>query len=182
MSQGASTVFGGEKESAVAARIIFVNGIQSAGKSTVARKLERRESGFRVLVNDELIRAVPMTERLQRHRELWAQTLDVVQRWSDSTGVIVDAALREDQIREARDRFPEALFVLLRVDEATRARRERTRRDRQLLVQFDPSWHSVPGPDSLYDLVLDAGRTDVSSMANAIRTALRQDSQERTAE
>jgi hypothetical protein len=66
--------------------------------------------------------------------------------------------------------------VLPRVEEATRARRERMRRDRQLLVPFDPSWHSMPGPDSLYDLVLDASRTDVSTMANAIRTALRQDS------
>ena len=156
------------------AEIIFVNGVQSAGKSTVARKLDRREPGFRVLVNDELIRAVPIHQRLERHRELWTQTLETVQRWSDSTGVIVDAALREDQVRDARERFPTALFVLLRVDEATRARRERMRRDRQLPVPFDPSWHAMPGPDSLYDLVLDASRTNVSSMANAIRTALRQ--------
>ncbi len=161
---------------AVGTQIIFVNGVQSAGKSTVARKLERREPGFRVLVNDELIRAVPIRERLQRHRELWTLTLETVQRWSDSTGVIVDAALRDDQVRDARERFPTALFVLLRVDEATRSRREGMRRDRQLLVPFDPSWHSLPGPDSLYDLVLDAGRTDVSTLTNAIRTALRQDS------
>jgi hypothetical protein len=60
----------------VAAQIIFVNGVQSAGKSTVARKLARREPAFRVLANDELIRAVPMRERLQRHRELWTQVED----------------------------------------------------------------------------------------------------------
>lgn len=157
----------------MAARIVFINGVQSAGKSTVARKFARREPSFRVLVNDDLVRAVPLAERLQRQEELWTQSLDTIEAWTASDDVLFDGALREDQVRDARERFPSALLVLLRVDEATRSRRESARRDRRLLVPFDPSWHAVPGPDSLYDLVLDASRQDPSRLANEIRTTLR---------
>lgn len=87
----------------------------------------------------------------------------------DSSNVILDGAWTQRQVVEAKRRFGDAgLYVILRIDEAERTRREAARQDRQLGSEWDPSWHEMPGPDDIYDLVIDAGTSSPSECANLI--------------
>ncbi|MFN2489147.1 MAG: hypothetical protein ABR529_05325 [Actinomycetota bacterium] len=42
--------------------VIVINGIQSSGKSSVARRLAQRAKGFRVLTGDDIVRSVPESQ------------------------------------------------------------------------------------------------------------------------
>jgi chloramphenicol 3-O-phosphotransferase len=135
---------------------IFINGIPSSGKSTVAAKIKRRTTTFRMLTGDEVIRQVPFAQRVALADRLFALTLDTIERRLESTTLVVDGAWTEQQVREARDRFGDmGLYVILRIDEAERRRRESIRKDRRL-AYWDPAWHDKPGSDDPYDIVIDS--------------------------
>lgn len=148
---------------------IFINGIPSAGKSSVAQEIARRTSTFRVLTGDEVIRQVPYEQRVASAHRLFALTLDMVGRWLARSNVIVDGAWTERQVMEAQGRFGNAgLYVILRIDETERRRRESMRKDRRLGYAWDPSWHDMPGPDEVYDLAIDSKLKNVSECARII--------------
>lgn len=146
---------------------IFINGIPSAGKSSAAAEIKRRTSTFRVLTGDEVIRRVPYPQRRAQAKRLFALTLETVEQWMESSNVIVDGAWTQQQVVVAKNRFGGAgLYVILRIDEAERTRREAVRQDRQLGSKWDPSWHEMPGPNDIYDLVIDSGTSSPSECAN----------------
>jgi chloramphenicol 3-O-phosphotransferase len=150
---------------------IFVNGIPGAGKSVVAGEIRRRTSTFRVFTGDEIIRRVSPEQRVAQAEQLFAVTLTTIEEWLKSSNVIVDGAWTQARVEEAQARFGSAgFYVILRIDEAERQRRASTRRDRdpRLVYPWDPAWHDKPGPDSLYDLVIDARVMSPSSSADMI--------------
>jgi chloramphenicol 3-O-phosphotransferase len=96
-------------------------------------------------------------------------TLEVIAEAMTSANVLVDGAWTEQQVTEAKRRFgASGLFTILRIDEAERQRREASRTDRHLTFPWDPAWSDMPGPDSIYDLVLDSGELGVGACADAI--------------
>lgn len=150
---------------------IFLNGIPAAGKSTVARIVRNQTSSFYVLTGDEIVRQVPYEKRIDVAHLIWARLLDTVEDCLQGNNVLVDSALRADQVIQARDRFGEAaVFVILRIDEKTRARRQaqRDRRGNPLGHPWRPEFHSMPGEDDLYDLVLDAGSLTAELCAHEV--------------
>lgn len=160
--------------------MIFINGVQSAGKSTLAKGIAKRASTFRVVSGDELIRKVPADRRESQANALFTQLLDEIDSQRRSSNLIVDAALDEQQVREAQERFAgNAIFILVRVNEADRARRERSRHDRRLAYEFRQEWHEIAGPDELYDLVLDSSALNpaqcVSRVIRKVRSFLGHD-------
>ncbi len=151
---------------------IFLNGIPSAGKSSVAAKIRSRTSTFRVLTGDDVIRQVPFQQRAGQADKLFVMVLTSIERWLGSSNVIVDGAWTERKVSEARERFGHmGLYVVLRIDESERKRREALRKDRQLGHRWKPAWHDMPGPDDIYDVVIDSKATNVSKCATTILTA-----------
>lgn len=119
---------------------IFINGIPSSGKSTVAAKIKRRTSSFRVITGDELIPQVPFEQRVAQVEHLFAMTFDTIERRLKSTNLIVDGAWTERQVVEAQDQFGDkGLYIVLRIDESERRRRESLRKDRRL-AYWDTAW------------------------------------------
>jgi chloramphenicol 3-O-phosphotransferase len=112
---------------------------------------------------------MPYEQRVAHADRLFALTLDMVQGWLERSNVIVDGAWTERQVNEAQERFGDAgLYVILRIDESERRRRESLRTDRRLGYPWDPSWHDMPGPDEVYDLVIDSKLKNVSECARII--------------
>lgn len=161
--------------------VIFINGVQSAGKSTVAKLVERRTSTFHIVSSDELIRQMPVHQRVAQAAELFGRLITTVDGQRKASNVIVDAALTERQICEVQERFTDkTLFVLLRVTESDRVRRERSRRDRRLAHTFRQEWHEIVGSDELYHLVLDSSALSPAQCASeVIRTAQDSSSEEK---
>lgn len=150
---------------------IFLNGIPGAGKSAVAREVKRQRRSFLVVAGDEIVRQVPYEQRVRKADLIWFRLLDEVEIHLQGSNVLVDSALRADQVLEARDRFGgRAMFVILRINEETRARRqaERDRRGNPLGHLWQPEFASMPGGDELYDLVLDAGALTLVQCARQI--------------
>lgn len=86
--------------------------------------------------------------------------------------MISEGAWTQRQIVRARELFgPDPLFVILRIDEREREKRESSRMDRQLGHSWDPSWHDMPGPDNLYDLVVDSKSPGIRGSADLVRQA-----------
>ena len=122
-----------------------------------------------------MIRQVPYEQRLALAHRLFAMTLDMIDGWLKRSNVIVDGAWTERQVLESQGRFGEVgFYVILRIDESERRRREAARTDRRLGYNWDPSWHDMPGPDDMYDLVIDSKLSSVSACANAILEGSRQ--------
>lgn len=158
---------------------IFVNGIPSAGKSSVASEIRRRDSTFRILTGDEVVRQAlggdNSTLQVSRQqlpsavKRVFSLTLNMIEQSIKSNNVVVDGAWTKDQVTEAQSRFgASGLYVILRIDEPERQKRESARTDRRLTSSWDPAWHDMPGPDEIYDLVLDSGVMDVLACVDAI--------------
>ena len=158
---------------------IFVNGIPSSGKTSVATEIKRRIPSFQIIAGDDLVRQalggpenvlqVPREQLPAAVRRVFAVTLDMIEEATRSANVVLDGAWTEQQVTEAKSRLgASALFAILRIDETERQRREAARTDRRLTFPWDPAWRDMPGPDELYDLVLDAAASDVSACADAI--------------
>ena len=138
---------------------IFLNGIPGAGKSTVARQVVNRCSSYRVVSGDDIVRQVPYQQRVRQTQLIWSRMLGAVEAGLASSKVLMDATLSANQVIEARDRLGDAAaFVIVRIDEETRDRRQaqRDRNGRPLGFEWRPEFNSMPGRDDLYDLVLDA--------------------------
>lgn len=155
--------------------VIHVNGIPCAGKSSVAAEVARKTSTFKILTGDEVIRRIPYEQRAAQASHLFELTLSMIERWQRSGNVIADGAWTERQVLDAQERFGSAaFFVILRIDEPERRRRESFRRDRVLGHPWDPSWHDMPGPDELYDLVIDSRTTTAKESAGLILRAAKE--------
>jgi chloramphenicol 3-O-phosphotransferase len=151
---------------------IFINGIPSAGKSSVAAEINRRTSTLRVLTGDDIIRQIPFQQRVAQANRLFALTLKTIEEWMESSNVMVDGAWTQQQVEQAQGRFgTKGLYVILRIDEAERRRRESIRSDRRLAHRWDPAWLDMPGPDDTYDVVVDS---KVMSVAESADTILRE--------
>lgn len=150
---------------------MFINGIPAAGKTTVANLLTGRIPGFHVLTGDDLIREVPHALRLRLADRIWSRMLNVIEERLTESHLLVDSALPARQIQEARDRLGTVSgFVILRIDEVTRAARQRERdvRGNPLGLPWQLEYHAIPGPDAMYDLVLDSARLSSEHCADAI--------------
>lgn len=148
--------------------VVFINGIQSAGKTSVASEIRSLTVTFRVLTGDDVVREFPEEQRVRRWKEIFERLLARTEKWLENSNVIVDAALSAAQVEDARQRFGgSGLYVVLRIDEPERKRRESLRTDRKLPI-WDPAWHSMPGPDDLYDHVIDSSRSSSTEAAENI--------------
>jgi chloramphenicol 3-O-phosphotransferase len=146
---------------------IFLNGVPASGKTSVAKKLERRTGGaFTILSGDDVIRDVPYERRRAMWRELFARILDRLEERLRAENVVMDGAWTGQQVQQARRRFPDGLYVILRLEERERKRRQAKRPP--LGHPWNPANHDLPGPNDLYDLVLDSTRMDVSTCTNAV--------------
>ena len=136
---------------------LFINGIPSAGKTTVTNAIRRRDGRFQLVDGDRIVRRTPYRLRPQRGRQIWAEILDAVSRRLQHGDTLLDFTMTANQVLEARTRFVgRSTFVILRIDEPTRAARqhERDRRGDRLGFPWQPKYHEAPGGDELYDLVL----------------------------
>jgi chloramphenicol 3-O-phosphotransferase len=83
--------------------------------------------------------------------------------------------LTEAQVERARRRLGNAsMFVILRVRESDRAAREKARRERegrQLTYEFQREWHQIPGPDEIYNVVIDSSSTSPHEAAQSVLDA-----------
>jgi chloramphenicol 3-O-phosphotransferase len=146
--------------------VIHINGIPSSGKSSVATEISRNRPGLTILAGDDVIRQVPYEERAAQAGRLFELTLEMIEELRGSANVIVDGAWTERQVLEAQERLRSAaMFVVLRIDESERSKRESLRRDRRLGHPWDPAWHNISGPNELYDLVIDSKTTGVHESA-----------------
>jgi len=156
---------------------IFLNGIPASGKSSVARAVKRRRPSFQIVAGDDVVREVAYAQRVRQADLIWSRILEAVEEGLATTDVLVDAALTARQVAEARSRLgASAAFVLLRIDERTRARRQalRDRRGKPLGHPWRPEFHSMPGGDELYEIVLDAGSHTAQQCAeHVLELALR---------
>lgn len=146
---------------------IFLNGIPSSGKSSAAAQIEARTSTFRVFTGDDVIKRFSPQQAIQNWRGIFAMTLDEVEELMKSCNLVIDGAWSEGQVIDAQERFSAGLFVVLRIDEVERRRREGIRRDRQVR-HWDPAWMDMPGPDTIYDLAIDARTKAPSDCADLI--------------
>jgi chloramphenicol 3-O-phosphotransferase len=140
---------------------LLINGVPAAGKTTVANAVRRLDRRFQLVDGDKIVRGTPYRLRLQRGPQIWADILDGVDRRLQHGDTLLDFTMTASQVIEARARFMgRSTFVILRIDEATRAARqhERDRRGNRLGFPWQQQFHSMPGADELYDLVL-AGDT-----------------------
>lgn len=126
-------------------------------EAVLATALIHLMPGFEILTGDDSIRRIPYQRRVSQAGQLFELTLRVIVSRVESSNVISEGAWTQRQIVQARELLgPDPFFVILRIDERERQKRESSRRDRQLGHPWDPSWHDMPGPDDLYDLVVDS--------------------------
>lgn len=166
-------------------RVIFINGVPAAGKSTVAAKLRSVMRGLTTVRTDDAVIAVRNSYRVRGRKvdpitlsaESWARVLQLAREALAKGNVVVDGAMTERQIREAKGSFDDqALFVVLKITEETRQRRQRDRdrEGRRLATPLGDDAHSMTGPDELYDLVIDAEATSPKGCARGIISAARE--------
>lgn len=160
-------------------RVIFINGVPAAGKSTVAAKLRAVMRGPTTVRTDDAVIAVRNSYRVRGcevdpvtlSAESWARVLKLAQDALVSGNVVVDGAMTERQVRETKDAFGDkALFVVLKITEESRQRRQRARdrEGRRLASPLGGDAHSMTGPDELYDLVIDAEATSPKGCAREV--------------
>jgi chloramphenicol 3-O-phosphotransferase len=152
------------------ASIVFITGIPSSGKSTVAKGLLALDPSFELVETDVEIRKAGLgASTLLNARRIFRRVLDKIEALSKDATVVVDGSLPASYAEEARERFGDkALFVTLRVSESERRRRERTRRDRSP-VQWNEGMTALGGGPELYDLVIDSVTTTPGCGAGGLR-------------
>jgi chloramphenicol 3-O-phosphotransferase len=150
---------------------LFINGIPAAGKTTVANAVRRLDRRFQLVDGDKIVRRTPYHLRLQRGPQIRADILDTLDHRLQRGDTLLDFTMTASQVTEARTRFMgRSTFVILRIDEATRAARqhERDRRGNRLGFAWQHRFHSMPGGDELYDLVLASDTTRPIELAQLI--------------
>ena len=160
-------------------RVILINGVPAAGKSSVAAKLRAVMRRSTTVRTDDAVIAVRKSYRTRGRAvdpitlsaESWARVLQLVRDALGKGNVVVDGAMTERQIREAQGSFGDrAMFVVLRITEETRQQRQsdRDREGRRLATALGEDAHGRTGPDELYDLVIDAEATSPKGCAREI--------------
>ncbi len=160
---------------------IFINGIQAAGKSTVAAKMRGRMRRPRTVHTDDQIIAVRNAhsrrgleaDPIRLSDEAWLATLSATREALLNANVLVEGTMTARHAVEARAMFgDQAMFAILRIKAETRARRQddRDRAGRPLGTPWTQDGHDMPGPDDLYDLVIDADEMSAKSCAQEILT------------
>jgi chloramphenicol 3-O-phosphotransferase len=155
------------KPSPLSGHSIFITGVPSSGKSTLAREVESRATSFRLLSGDDAIREMHDDIRGSAHG-LFLRLLDQVEDLTEKSNVIVDMSLPQSYVAEARDRFgSSSLFVGLRLPEVARRARDVERSDRPP-VPWGPALTALRGPDNIYDLNLDTHQMSIAEAAEAV--------------
>jgi chloramphenicol 3-O-phosphotransferase len=148
--------------------IIFLEGVPSSGKTSVARELAKRVSELRIVDGDAEIR------RLGKRRarplgplQMFERLLEVVEKARQADDVVVDVPLPGSYVLKARQRFPDALFVSLRITEDERVAREKVRKRKRPLV-WNQEIADAQGSEDLFDLVIDATDKTPAQLAEVI--------------
>jgi hypothetical protein len=148
--------------------VIFLEGIPSSGKTSTARELGRQVTELRIIHGDDEIRRWGRKKaRVLSPRQMFDKLLDLVDRASQNQDVVVEGTFPGSYIEEARSRFPNALFVSLRVAEADRLAREQARK-RKRPIAWNEEIAAQQGSEELFDLVIDASSNTPGECAEII--------------
>lgn len=153
---------------AEAGNIIFLEGVPSSGKTSVARELEKRVSELEVVDGDAEIRRWGRRKaRPLSPQQMFEKLLDVVEKARRKGDVVIDVPLPGSYVAKARQRFPDAFFVSLRITEEERVAREKIRKRKKPLV-WNEAIANAQGSEDLFDLVIDASHRTPAECAVAI--------------
>lgn len=148
--------------------VIFLEGVPSSGKTSVARELAKRVSELRVVDGDAEIRRLGKRKaRPLSPSQMFEKLLDLVEKARQTEDVVVDIPLPGSYVSKARERFPDALFVSLRITENERVAREKVRKRKRPLV-WNQEIANAQGSEDLFDLVIDATVNTPMECAQAI--------------
>lgn len=146
--------------------LIFLEGVPSSGKTTIAKELLRRVEGLKVIHGDDEIRKRNRRRARSAH-ELFEAVLDKIEKVSRHQDVVVDMMLPASYLEEARKRFSDAYFISLRISEQVRIAREEQRRRKEPLEWNDVIAASQASEDA-FDLVIDASASSAARCAEII--------------
>jgi chloramphenicol 3-O-phosphotransferase len=153
--------------------VLFITGVPSSGKTSLAIELHARLDGYDLVVGDEVVRSLARAWSTTNAISLRDGLLNALDERLSSTDLIVDQALPATYVRHARSRFgSSARFVLLRLCERERERREDHRIDREARP-WSSAMTALTGANDLYDLVLDTGGLSTGQCASAVEEWLR---------
>ena len=155
--------------------ILFIEGVPSSGKTSTAREIKRRVDELEVIHGDDLIKKWGRRREFSPAvaRAMFERLLDVIDAASSDKDVIVDASIPEGYLAEARTRFPNAVFVSLRVSERERRSRERKRSRRNLT--WNPEIAASQANEGSFDLVIDTTESSPAECAEKILAYLDQE-------
>lgn len=159
------------KDASAAGTILFIEGVPSSGKTSIAREVKKRVEELEVVHGDDLIKKWGRRREFSPAfaRAMFDRLLDVVETASADNDVIVDAALPEGYLADARRRFPTAVFVSLRVTETERRSREQ-KRSRNLT--WNPEIAASQADEEFFDLIVDTTERSPVECAETILTYL----------
>lgn len=150
-------------------KALFLTGVPSAGKSTLAQTLAERARALSVVSGDDVIRRVnPNPSDARSVYDAFQKLLDEVEATMGLGNVVVDASLPASYIEDARRRFAgRALFVALRLAESDRRARE-LMRARNVPLEWNEYMTRLLGPSGLYDLNLNTSRRSPTQCADEV--------------
>lgn len=149
--------------------VVFVEGVPSSGKTSVVRELSKRVSELEVIHGDELIKKWSRRRSFTPAfaREMFGRLLDLVETRSADRDVVVDMTIPAGYLVDAKERFPHAVFVSLRITESERQARERKRR-RHVPLTWDDEIAARQASEDSFDLVLDTTAQSPAECAKSI--------------
>ncbi len=161
-------------EASTAGTILFIEGVPSSGKTSIARELAKRVDELEIIHGDDLIKKWGRRREFSPAfaRAMFDRLLEVVDVASSDKDVIVDAAIPAGYLTEARERFPDAVFVSLRVSERERRLREQKRRRN---LTWNPEIAASQADEGSFDLVVDATESSPAECAETILAYLDQE-------
>ena len=164
-------------DASVAGTILFIEGVPSSGKTSVARAVKKRVDEVEVIHGDDLIKRWGRRREFSPAfaREMFERLLDIIGETSSDKDVIVDVTIPERYLAEAKTRFPQAVFVSLRVDERERRSRERKRKRK---LEWNSEIAASQADEESFDLVLDTTERSPTECADAILAYLDEDAVE----
>ena len=152
-----------------AAKLIFITGVPSAGKTTLSRLLAARLTGFRYLSGDDTVRrlhaaGIPPLK-------LFPPFLDEVARTARAGDVIVDMSIPYFYMRRAKGRFgTSGPYVALFVSQGDREARDIIREDRAA-VDRTAAKTQLTGPPKFYDVAIDTTENTPEQCADMVLAA-----------
>lgn len=162
---------------------VFITGVPSSGKTSVARVLCEMNDSMTRVDGDEVIRETSRSlvggrtklnpaEAVEIAARALSVLIDQVEGQMMNGSVVTDAPFTKKQIAAIRERLGgRAVCVVLRVSGGERTRREKARHDRSPLPPTRIS-EALLGADDEYDLVIDTTGQAVHTCAEAIAAHL----------